>query len=683
MDIYPGHRTGTPICTTCRDWMKHRAQDSSSVSLQRAAVAQQRDLAGDEHTRSEPGYPEAERLRNEVERLRNEVERLQRELESARTQLLEETRRVRHTEEKATAHKKTQEASKKQLQYQEYKSEYLRRELEKRGRPRSLNRDTRKYETLPDRELRGLVGNHELFRNVYNVQSDEDPEESMTKKERKRLRQKEREEEEREEKEFAAQQTAQEATRGQNPSLGDRLRDPTRTLAERIQFGTTSNPSSQDDIHMTSQDEYNPSAPEASDELPHIPLHDRIDRGPLIDRVEGGPTRPEQLPADQRERWFRRMEGWDPTRKPIARQRLYREYIPMFDNNHRRIYLNGQQQGFRIVYGYVINAMDPLPPRDPTREMINPITGVQWTEQELQEYPYGYPGYPEHWPEGRISKAERIGFAPGVGVAEGAVGPSRVTAPLPDGSSPVYRGQDHSRTRLRDLRTTAAGAEFLWQFPETIQEVQLLHEVAHDHCNLEAFEFWKRFVRHCNETPREQRTAAQLAATATSWPRPSWAPYRKPTTARKRPKKGKMVDRTSTPVPADISTNHSSSRANPVAPEAQTVGQPTYARVNDAEPNSNVTAIRPSSPVSTTRPAFVNAVAGPSTLPVVHDTSTNTMDPSNDQNWLAFLNAHQEHNIIGIRREVHMGHVENTEALQGALIVAGWGPRDADGLGTI
>jgi hypothetical protein len=68
---------------------------------------------------------------------------------------------------------------------------------------------------------------------------------------------------------------------------------------------------------------------------------------------------------------------------------------------------------------------------------------------------------------------------------------------------------------------------------------------------------------------------------------------------------------------------------------------------------------------------------------MVHNVSTNTMDLSNDQNWLAFLNSHQEHNIIGIQREIHMGHIENTEALQGALIIAGWGPRNADGLETI
>jgi hypothetical protein len=163
--------------------------------------------------------------------------------------------------------------------------------------------------------------------------------------------------------------------------------------------------------------------------------------------------------------------------------------------------------------------------------MIDLITGVHWTEQELQEYLYGYPGYPEHWPEGRISEAERVGFAPGVGVAEGAVGQSRIPAPFPDNNCSVYCGQDHSRTRLRELRPTAAGAEFLWHFPETEREVQLLREVAHDHCNLEAFEFWKRFVQHCNETPREQRTTTQLAATATSWPHPSWAPYCKPTPA--------------------------------------------------------------------------------------------------------------------------------------------------------
>jgi hypothetical protein len=30
-----------------------------------------------------------------------------------------------------------------------------------------------------------------------------------------------------------------------------------------------------------------------------------------------------------------------------------------------------------------------------------------------------------------------------------------------------------------------------------------------------------------------------------------------------------------------------------------------------------------------------------------------------------------------------MGHVASVEALQGALIVAGWGPRDADGTATI
>jgi hypothetical protein len=444
--------------------------DSNSGSLQQAITAQQRDLTGSGQTRDEPGNSEAERLRSEVERL-------QRELTSARELLREETGRSRRAEDRAQYSEKAHKDSERQLRYQEYKSELLRRELEKKGRARSSNRDSNRHQNIPEVELRRLVGNHEIFRNIYDKQSDDDIEDSMTKKERKKLRRKEREEEEREEKELATLPAIQGATPSRSATLEDRIRDTSRPLSERIQFGSVNTPASQDDVTMLSQDDSNP-APEPSDARPGQPgtpsLQDRIDKGPLIDRLEGRPDRPEALPADQRERWYRRMEGWDPTRRPIGRQRLYREYIPMFDGHGRRIYLNGQQQGFRIVYGYIINALDPLPPRDPTPEMINPITGANWTEQELQEYPHGYPGYPEHWPEGRISEAERIGLAPGVGVPEGAVGQSRLSIPFPDSRSSAYRGQDHSRTRLRDLRPTAAGAEFRWQFPETVAEVQYL-----------------------------------------------------------------------------------------------------------------------------------------------------------------------------------------------------------------
>jgi peptidoglycan hydrolase CwlO-like protein len=192
--------------------MTHRAQDASNASLQQAAATQYCEYAGVVQPRTE-----------EANRLHTEVERLQQELESVRAQLWEENRRVKRAEEELTSYENAQALSEKQLRYQEYKSEYLRRELEKRGRPRSLNRNTQKYEMIPDKELQGLVGNHEIFRNVYDVQSDDNPEESMTKKEQTKLRQKEREEEEREERELAAQHETREANPSSNVGLRDRL----------------------------------------------------------------------------------------------------------------------------------------------------------------------------------------------------------------------------------------------------------------------------------------------------------------------------------------------------------------------------------------------------------------------------------------------------------------------------
>lgn len=231
----------------------------------------------------------------------------------------------------------------------------------------------------------------------------------------------------------------------------------------------------------------------------------------------------------------------------------------MFYADGRRVIIDRPQQGYRIVYGMVINAAEPLPSEQPTETMINPITGTNWTPQELEEYPFGIPGYPAHWAEGRITEAERAGWAVGTGtVTLNAVGPDR--APAPRANDRVLAILDQSRTLLAWLPNNLANTDLHWVFPRTVDEMRRLRAVAHEACNLEAFNFWGKYINHCNRLSPDQRGDTEREATRDSWVRPLWAPWKKPNEAqraRKKLRKGDKDVTSKSTTPGNTSNNRS------------------------------------------------------------------------------------------------------------------------------
>lgn len=179
--------------------------------------------------------------------------------------------------------------------------------------------------------------------------------------------------------------------------------------------------------------------------------------------------------------------------------------VPATDALGNRITPKTPVQGFRIVYGVVVDMSRPLPATAPTEESIHPLTWYAWTKQELDEYPYGIPGW----------------------VKEPNVTVGMELAPVKHYQRRRLQLLDKSYTMVGLPKITNRTDGPMWRYPYTEEEADHLRQVAHQPCNLIAYEFWGQYLNECATVPKNQRTALQGYVAQQKNPRPSWAPYRR------------------------------------------------------------------------------------------------------------------------------------------------------------
>ncbi|KAI0761250.1 hypothetical protein BC629DRAFT_1597399 [Irpex lacteus] len=209
----------------------------------------------------------------------------------------------------------------------------------------------------------------------------------------------------------------------------------------------------------------------------------------------------------------------------------WEQMAPLPDRNGNRITFDTPRSGWCLVYDVL---------------MINPLTGTYWTMQELELFPNGFPGWPAHWPAGRMTHSERNEWlrTRAYRTHSIATGPNRAPPPVPDFR--LINMVNRSRELLRWLPGNPdahAAVELPWRFPETAEETQRLREVAWMQGNLEAFTFWGKFVDYCNRIPKDRRMPVEVEATGITWPRPLWAPYKQVSERQKEKKRLKNIEK--------------------------------------------------------------------------------------------------------------------------------------------
>lgn len=180
-----------------------------------------------------------------------------------------------------------------------------------------------------------------------------------------------------------------------------------------------------------------------------------------------------------------------------------------------------RMDGFRVVYGRYVDLRREFPPNQPTSHMVNPLTGMRWTANELEAYPRGYPGYPSHGVVGRP-------------LTETALAEVRPPGEVPRGTrnrSPQHRLQ--CPVPVTHFDRSNEGLSFLgrpgdWRAPRIVGELDRLRHVAEQPCNFAANDFFGKLKEEANRLiPRERSTVQQRLAEM-SFRRPGWAPF-KPT----------------------------------------------------------------------------------------------------------------------------------------------------------
>lgn len=378
----------------------------------------------------------------------------------------------------------------KTLKYQEYKSEQLRRELVTRGRARSPQHESSKHAHVSEQELLKEIAMYEISRDIYGdyESESEDWEVYVPPKSKKK-------------KSFpkATQRAHQPMTVDKPATPPETSRTP---LEERIA----------------------PRPPQGGNFYPR-------DNG----RVRASSPPPRQ-PASS-------LTG----RPTTETSEFPREQMaPLLDRNGNRIAFDTPRSGWCLVYGRPMPLGSPFPDMRPDVSMINPLTGTYWTMQELELFPNGFPGWPAHWPAGRMTHSERNEWlrTRAYRTHSIATGPNRAPPPVPDFR--LISTVDRSRELLRWLPGNPdahAAVELPWRFPETAEETQRLREVAWMQGNLEAFTFWGKFVDYCNRIPKDRRMPAEVEATGITWPRPLWAPYKQVSERQKEKKRLKKIEK--------------------------------------------------------------------------------------------------------------------------------------------
>ncbi|KAI0763261.1 hypothetical protein BC629DRAFT_1597034 [Irpex lacteus] len=516
----------TEDCEICQDFLDHRADHLADPSFQTAIANERRILAHhapSRQRRSEAIDRESSRLKAEVRQLQDDLDDLTRKYDRARDKsddLEHELARVKgqrnRAEEERDKHKTGEEGWRaeaarlqKTVEYYEQKTELMRRQLLVHKRERTPGKESNKLVDAPEAQLRRDVNLFEINRDIYGEEDDDEDDyfEPTTKRGRRKQRERQRElDKEDKEKEKAAQAATMDVDveqSAENREATPKPSEETPSLESRLPL----------DDRITA-------AEAAPEEANAGPLEDRISSVPVV----SGPRPPMSGPIP---RWYSPRGGRDPNAF-IPNEEARGSLIPMFDRLGNRIIIAGPHVGIRIYRGIVINCQEPLPAEPPDVTKINPVTGVNWVLPDLEAYPHGLPGYPSHWPVGRMTAPERYGWIVGTGTTRvNATGPDR--APLPTPNYRVMEIHDHSREQLYWLPNNpdmGTVSERPWKWPRNAAEVRRLREVAGEPCNLLALNFWGRYVDYCNKVEKSQRSEAEREATASTPPRPIWAPVK-------------------------------------------------------------------------------------------------------------------------------------------------------------
>lgn len=395
------------------------------------------------------------------------VRDLERELARAKQGKQDEESRRRELQDQTMQLRKTIENERNEIKYLEFKTELLRRELLARNRSRSRHRESSKHQKRLQADLENFVFRFELDRDHV----DDDPKLSRSK-----------------------------------AKTSNSQRKPTTTPTPKIVV----NPKT--DTNTTSDQGKS--------------LEARIgrspDKGTLADRI-GPPTGPR---ADRRKE-DRNAPPPAPTGVnndvDVDAATVLHNLVPLFDSHGQRIIISraNPMTGYRMERGVVVDVSRPLPMEAPSTDKVNPLTGELWTEDEVDQYPEGIPGWSDNWNG--------------------------------DGKRAVTQ-VNHQRLRDMDRSRSMVGLPTItnrtdgppWRFPATREEADHLREVVCTPGNLLALEFWGQFLNHCTSTHKAKRTAVQSYITARKWPRPSWAPFKRSVTnaERKGRKAGKLGDQT-------------------------------------------------------------------------------------------------------------------------------------------
>lgn len=326
---------------------------------------------------------------------------------------------------------------------------------------------------------------------------------------------------------------------------------------------------------------------------------------------------------------------------PATALAIANRLVPMMDEHGERIIPAGPMQGFRIIYGIVIDLLRSLPKRPPTAGMINPLTGRPWTEHELVEYPFGIPGWDSN----------------------ASLGMGKQSWPVRRVNLQRLQELDRSHELVKLPKITAEEGVPPWRFPATPAEADHLRDVALAPCNLMALEFWGRFLQHCYSTERTVRNALQSYVATLKFQRPSWAPYKR--SGNSAAKQERKILRRKERVEEGRTNTEAGGTTVPVQFGSTTGEEVSGATMAEEEPPQE----------ATTPPNAMRVRAVP-------EREGLWAGSVQSKQWTTYLNAHPEVIVPGITRTTD-GLVKSELAVRGMLRVGQLGCEDASGRLTI
>lgn len=322
---------------------------------------------------------------------------------------------------------------------------------------------------------------------------------------------------------------------------------------------------------------------------------------------------------------------------PASAAAIAKHLVPRFDARGERIIPRGPMKGLGLMYGIGLDFSRPLPGSPPSLTKRNPLTGKRWSEQELDKFPEGIPGWTSD------VTTEMLPY----------------TAPIRHINMRRLEELDRSLTLVTLPRITAEDGVPPWRFPATPAEADHLRDVAIAPCNLLALEFWGKFMQQCYTTSSKDRNALQVYVATQKFQRPSWAPFRRTTAS---------------PAKQERKIKRRKERQAEMAEKGESVSAGNTATVQFGSTSSE-----PMKPTMETREAKVDAVKdtrGAQSREGLWAGSAQT-----DQ-WIQHLNANTSVLIPGIVRGTD-GAVKDRSAVRGMLRVAQLGCEDASGALTV